>query len=940
MLVRGQHYSIHDILIKKDTVFASIEENPFEFAEYSYQHLGDLKDCIELLINAYQNPTPRSELTQYANRLIKQSETLQVAFLTLQNELALFGQQCNEFKNAEILKTLIYSAVYEDAFSTIEKSTADIQAQINSHTKTVTQTLETIGIEKIQSRLVFCMNMLLQYPYQGVDSVYADIAKLLGQFWYDEGMTLSASKSESDSSSHLEICDQTRENLVALVFFSMSARANAPILENACYIQILEQQLKTKVPKSDQPHLFQLKEYARSNPVAYIQLYDFLFESKHPYSQFIHELFQANHTYVNFKIALLEFYLSIAYQASNQPGFIAIERLASAKSKLLNCLNNKLLDAAVILEESFTEIDVLIELTFFYLEKNSDKGYLLSHKLLQQIKDYKEADFLPVIDKLCLLFKLWIEQSRNADLRHFAISIIERFANQQHALAFSILEECAKKVPDCGVAYADVMIKRHQEFKVNNLQLRTVHDYLSPHAKSNNGKLTYNLFRLKKIIYSIIDFRLLFSSAENQNLQANEALLSYLNSVESTSYRDDICTVLVEELEKNSTFAFQLLYQHYSDIKSLLYLARHSLKYQNFLCQPIIEKIINILTSEASLPITNEALWVDFLHYMLQFSDDNKKQAFALSKLKEYAEASNTQATQILMEHAKKDLSTAVYLTNFLFHQYHNNKSSQLRQLKTILKVHHPDSSPIRNYSLYTLEKFFMTMQLNLLSSACLQEYPTAVSYLCSLIKTSKTDHIVSECKFHRDTQELNSAQGFSFLLNTLVTLAARQGPCQYITSEALISYYFNRKRYQQAENYIETCFNTRRKTFVQSKFFNLIKHSPQLFSARLLVTLEIYPNEIKITPAEPPKVPCNTPPLDLIKSRIKFFSNLNQSPASGMGFFELKSQLKTAIFELPGNYHFTLANKIHDAVNTEQLLKISEEVNQIKKFLSPSMHL
>jgi hypothetical protein len=756
MQIRGNSYSIKELLVTSDFNFSYLgEEEKNEVAAYCYEHINEFKECIELLIGSYENINIHSKAREIENEiaLIDDVEKIQTCLQEIQEYLKNIESQLENFKQSSYAGNIYHSFLKE--------STKTLSLQ-NEKMKELTSNM---GLEKIQTTLLFCSQLILHHHYFPSDSRkenddYCEIAKLLAEFWYNEGKSLAIKYSINHN-------DYTNNNsaiqihiLISLMLFIMAGSTKASLLENACYIHILKNTLDIDIEKQIPCHYFELETFAQQHPEDYLKLYHHLVSENPVITHFMESHAFTSNLYVNFKLALFDLYAGMTNSENN------LDHYKSAKEKLLHCIHNhKNTSAAEILEKYYPKLDLEteVELAIFYFNlANKEKSLQFSEIIYQKLNSNLEEILQTKIDSLLTLFHYWLS-SHNSNFKEIALKVVSSYAASNDRFAKEILLAAAKNDLDCALSYSHIILTANKHNKSHK-----AYEILLPYRESKNSRVFFNLYLLSKL-NNESNYEWLVQAAELGSEDAKNEIgrLIKNSDLDSNPYAT-LQKLLVNVLTKNHSLTiYKLLCDFFRDTKTALQIASFSLEHPkqiephewiNTICESIEPKKISLLEEKYV------DLFLRFYECLLKHSQDGKKIHLALEKLKQHTESKNMIAYQMLLPYAKYQLEIALHLTKFSLHDYVNSsdmdkKNSLKLHLNTLLDAlragHSNNDSGEKHYHIYFIKKILSKnkdVDLDLLKLSYINNYPAAIDEFLSLAKELLADFN----KIKRDLPELS----------------------------------------------------------------------------------------------------------------------------------------------------------------------------------------
>lgn len=922
------NYSLHELLVVNDDLFNQVTpEDEAEIAKYCYEHLQEFNQVIEFINKAYYNADIYQELAPYENDLLEDASNLE-NILKISRIV-----QFTEI-NISLLEVAVSATTNEARFSNHHdfykhplKKIKNISNTMNVYLqslKNCAQELEglihTVGMPKLQNRLVFCMNLLLNHPFTSnyasndKEKIYPLIASKLAEFWYNEGLQLSG-VNILNSKELIRSYDIIIKNMRVLLFTFMSGLAQYHNLEKYCYLYILEYMFQIKFAANE----FDLEQFAKTHPQVFIKLYDFLFHTEHIFSEEIHRLLEADHCHVKLKHALFELYLSSAYKTlfpnpTNLQSKKIVMLVDSAKDRLLFCLQQKMPDASIILPKYFNEIEINIELAIFYFEQKNPVALPLSEAI------YKKID--PIFyDKLLPLTEFWITEARNK-LRKFAHKLVANYVNLHHNTAINIVKKLAYRDIRCAHLYMSVLIEEKSPHSFE-LALPLMENHL------NDRHICYQLYCLAELTDKMAGLELLFSAFCKNHPQARYVFLLLLKD---ESLKDNIQSFLYFMFDKDPENVLTVLKEHSSNLLSQLYVANYLLKKGKFLANNLHTLCEFIAQKSDDFSDDEKTHLVAFYKNVLIHSVDLAGKNFAVKELKKLA------PDQLICEavfdalycYAKYNFGCAIELAN-VYLRHHKASEEKFTFLQNIFIIYHADNhSAKKNYYLYDIEKYtYNVYRLHLLAASALEENKKAIIEASFLINTNDS---FGNGKVFWDNNEITHAYAITLCIDFLVNIMSEKKSIQYLVNETLMLYHLTKNDYVHAKKYIEICFeiNTLHAAAILTRHRLLYKFVSQFSQVLIAKIGDIEGDKFHVKKFLAKKDEPAHKPNTVTAAKINFFNSIENNLVTQQEILlENKKKLREDLLNesLDFSIKCALSEEINQAINLEKLEQIRKQI-------------
>lgn len=775
------------------------------------------------------------------------------------------------------------------------------------------QNANDINLTKIQIRIAYFINLFLHKSYTTHDfnryigNNYPFIANLFADFLYAEGLDFLDMTSTEPKN--------TKKNLTALLFYFMSGTTDLSVPEKACYVQLLNDELKSTSSHIINLNAFTLEDLAQNNPETFIKLYNYLFNSEHEFSHHIKSAIEEGHIYVKVKFALFNLYLSFAYAAQSK--IIHNDELVAhsqayfrtAKTLFLDCLRLGPYCSIPFTQKHFDDLETHIALSIFYLQDTSYEQ-LYSHQTYLQLIQFNQIELTKHAPMLIPLLDLWIRRAKNPDHIKFATQNLKFFSRNNNSAAYKALKLAARLSSLSAVAFAEICIENANLFEINHAYL-----YLNQCKKTDD--IYYYLYLTAKAL-NMAYFTYLYESAELGHSIAREEMNEYLKDPIA---KNIIKPTLLRATNHHSNYAFNLLREKYDDTESKLSIAIYSLANNDTSANEYLEDIL-----KSDIMDGNAADWVKLCNYTLKYSIESKMHDLAINRLKQYNDDNYKPAFKVLLFHAKSFFCITEYLiSKFLSQEPSLERLQHLIELKEILPRHF--DSPEKNMCLFQIDYVcFNNIRIDLLADAIIQRHQPALDEIHKVFLINNLENYFKNRKIILKEIAVSSSHGITILIGALNQLASEEGPLQYQSSCTLIAYYLNHNQCQNAEGYIHNCLAIDPDKFLNSPHMGYyIKTNIIKFSDDTL---------LKLKNTNPYKFHCllksNFNDLGIIKekrttfnSSMQFFSQRQHDRP--LPLLEMKAALKLDITtkKLPQDFLLHLLDQMDIAHNGTQLVSI-----------------
>jgi hypothetical protein len=490
---------VDSLFIRKDTLS---ETDKQKLIYYCFNHIDNLEKIVIDLIKTYRVLV----IKEVDHSLMDKTTQLDLAIKALKSQIDSIQDEINQLEKVMTDNAGSYNIyLYWYQIEQLKKSQIDIQKladQLKEQFHQLQYRAENLGLSTIIEHISFCLNMLLEHaPTNYSDNTiksYLNIAKILAEFWYEEAPTWSAAT----------VDHPTYDNLYALVLFSMSrVDDHLPVLERACYLQILDEKLGLMETQKLMPSKFELSSYCEQYPENFIKLHSYLFEGEHVFIESMNELASQNHAYVKYTFAIFYLYLSRAYQVLSQHEHAEVNR-EKAKKILWELARSSHAIAIEALEKYYAnEIKIIVTLATYYLIQEDTRGLIFSDKAYKQLREcnvmekHSELD-QEFMDQLIQLTDLWIKNPNMVDKKHYALQLLKgcvQTDKTDNGPAYQLLRYRAHSDLDCAIAFSQVLISMYDIGKVTVDKMIQEGDIFRRHANKNGPEADFQFYLVYKI---------------------------------------------------------------------------------------------------------------------------------------------------------------------------------------------------------------------------------------------------------------------------------------------------------------------------------------------------------------------------------------------------------------------------------------------------------
>ncbi len=687
---------------------------------------------------------------------------------------------------------LIQSNQHQIVNRLIERNTRTLES-LQEQNRAMIKIIENMGIQKIQTRLQFCINIFFNIIFSRVKSKddllhYSGIANIFTQAWFDEGIqfengeALSLNLHDEIDGAHEIII---RKYLACLVFSFMSGPYQDVKLENACYLRILKYQFKFDITANFTS--FSLESFARHHPHEFLRLYHYLFVEDQDFTDHLSYLLSSANICVDYRCGIMFVYASIACDLLGQLNvFDEIKNGVSSfkergKEKLLSCYERGLDEARVALDQYFhDDLDAMIELAVICFKKNDAECIARCEQIYRKIKMFTHVEVDELTNDIYEYFNYCIiSPVIKNEIRQFSLFWLEFFAKNGSELAHSILEKKAETYVDCAASLARTVIMISDEQK--RTRAMTILSGYSPN-ETNSGIAIYYYYLLKRVQKNEVDFTLLLIAAKKRVEYASNEINAIAKS-DNLSLKRRMYHAMLLLLNEDAVFAFHCLKNYYRDWSVVLFNST----------TPLTESDISTLILKFYTPLM---MALEDCHVS---AEDN----FAYNILKKYALEANELAVKIIFKHAKEHWKSVMFLMDEWLPLIKTDKLQEdpakelLDKLSKIIQERYEKSAE-SCYYLYLLKRLrHGTIDIDLLDLASKIGNSSAILEMDCIINNQ-----INQKNIEWTMSE--KANAIARCISRLMYMCDQITIDTYAAAEALCIYFLMNKSYALAEQYFD----------------------------------------------------------------------------------------------------------------------------------------
>lgn len=751
----------------------AITKNLFELNLVSEEYLKKIELIYTEENESYQKKQlVLSQLQEIYNEAEKELES------ATNDEVGTVNPENSIYTSTQFALSLVYENMQKQMELMCNQSTQFFIEMAQQH-DAMLSLVKKMGIEKIQIRLEFCIEILLSIPYTKVqhqdhiDHYYSKIAISLAKFWYDEGIYLSGDISPTEVH-HDEQDDNTelhnKKNLTSLMLFYLANPSYTSTTESMCYKQLLLQLMDApswfdNFSKDN----FSLLTFARESPVKFARFYHYLFHTEHVFSKHIETLENDRHIYVSYRHSLMKFYLAIAYQeiAKTKKDIYYEEKskdlLNEVKLELLSCFEFGVNEAASFIDKYFCDdLHLKIQLAVGCFNKNELTSNARSQYIYNKIKNYSQADLDKELHSTLFLFKYWMRE--NNERSRFATDWVVKYTKSHNQTAYSILRTLASTNPHYAVIYGRTIMEMQDKNKITDSLTIFIN-----HPEAKKGEVLYCHYQLIQALTGETDFSLLIEAADDKCQEAIDEINKKKKELPKQFYQ-----ALVPFLNKRNSFSSSFFQIQHKDLFEALF------------------------NSNDALPGAEDLDLLTRNFYRVLYQETNNE---LLEQFKARALSGCVFSREMFLFAAQYELSAVEFLLNTWcskqpLHELYKNKV--LISLNETLRLKYSIDAPQVSYYIYLIQRnCFNFFSKKWLGNACCHGYLPAIKEVDYFLNNSEKLRYFMQNNF-------NNYYFYTILQKLSLTVC----PGQYASAEALCVYHLNEKRVEEAEKFYKICQN------------------------------------------------------------------------------------------------------------------------------------